>query len=578
MKKHLPLAIALLLLPTFKSTPHDWPMFLGNQQLTADNEGIAPQVFKTRWSWRSSHPIYRAVPTPLGVLVTTADRQVVLVSFSGKTVWARTMPAPVIRPPVIWHGYAWVLTGRSVVCLDLEGGQTIWARQEKSATQLVTPAVSAGILFYGARDGIQARNATNGRPIWKNTSLSAWGAACVVIEDSLLVQHRNYHDMTSFLACLDTRTGRTRWLQAIPHEANIFPPLVVEQRVFQGARNSLAVFSLTDGSPVTNLLFSAALASHPSATGSRLVLPLTDGKIAILSSTNYALLNRFSHFRRQGNILALSAGQIYCATDSGEMIELSLATGQPGRSVSLPDRSTHLQPFLQDGLLFAFSRQTLICIGPPATDQPITTIVQRPPERRLVLLDAKSGNPLSGLTRISWHQGRSRIRETEVGADSSGCLLLPEKIPATDVALTVQYPGYVFTNISWPADQARFEVRLRAIDPRIQLVINDILFETGSASLLPAALPSLHRLTRFLQSNPEIAIRIEGHTDAMGEPTSNLILSRARAESIREYLIRQGVGAWRLQTAGFGSERPVASNSSAAGRRKNRRTEIRILP
>ena len=92
----------------------------------------------------------------------------------------------------IWRGSAWVLAGRGILCLDLSDGRTIWSRNESAATQLATPAVSQGILFHGTRTGIQARIATNGQPVWTNPSISAWGAALVVIEDNLLVQHRNY--------------------------------------------------------------------------------------------------------------------------------------------------------------------------------------------------------------------------------------------------------------------------------------------------------------------------------------------------------------------------------------------------
>jgi len=577
MKHHARLATALLLLMAGTLGGQDWPMFLGNQQLTADNDGIAPRTFAIRWSWTSRSPLYRAVPAPDGVLVTTADRQVILVSSSGETVWTRAMPAPVIRPPIVWRGYAWVLAGRSIFCLDLDDGRTIWSRENNAATQLVTPAVSDGILFHGARNGIQARNATNGRPLWENTTLSAWGAACVVIEDSLLVQHRNYRSSTSFLACLDTRSGRTRWTQPIPHEANIFPPLVVGRRVFQGANSTLAVFSLTDGRPITNLHFSAPLASHPAGTGPLLVLPLTDGTVVTLCSTNYAVLNRFSHFRRQGNALAVSADQIYCVTDSGDMVELCVTNGRATRSLPLPSAASHVQPFLRNGLLFASSQRTLVCIGPPGERKPDETIIQTPTRRTLVLIDAVTGEPLSGAARVTWHQGHSGIREAGIEADSLGSVRLPQLIPAAETPLTIQRRGYVFTSISWPKDTSRLVVRLRAIDTRTRLVMHDILFEPGSTTLLPAALPPLHRLARFMQSNPEITILIEGHTDTTGEPALNLALSRARADSIREYLVRQGVGSWRMHTAGFGSDRPVAPNTSEDGRQKNRRTEIRIL-
>jgi len=555
----------------------DWPMFLGNQQLTADNDGIPPAVFKTRWTWTAHSPIYRAVPAPDAVLVTTAAGEVILISSSGKTLWTRRLAAPVIRPPIIWRGSAWVLAGRGILCLDLSDGRTIWSRNESAATQLVTPAVSQGILFHGTRTGIQARIATNGQPVWTNPSISAWGAALVVIEDNLLVQHRNYRTRSSFLACLDTGSGATRWTREIPHEANIFAPLVVGERVFQAAHDTLAVFSLRDGTSITNIRFSAPLASHPAATGPLLILPLTDGTIVTLSSTTFSVQTTFSHLRRQGNILAVSSQYLYCATDSGSIAELSVTNGKVGRSLPLPAAASHAQPFLRDGLLYVPSQTTLICIGPPHEARPDTDTGRTSVQRILVLLDARTKNPLPGIARIAWQDGHAGIREAGIGFDGSGSAILPESIPVNDISLTIQRRGYVYTNSTWPRNTGRLVVHLEPIDAQTRLVLNDILFDTGSASLLPQALPSLHRLARFMQANPALTVLIEGHTDDVGDRETNLALSLARAGSIREYLVRQGIGGWRIRTTGFGPDRPVAPNTTAEGRMRNRRTEIRIL-
>lgn len=555
----------------------DWPMFLGNQQLTADNDGIPPADFLVRWNWTSRSPIYRAIPAPDGVLVTTADRQVTLVSSSGKTIWTRTMPAPVIRPPVIWRGHCWVLAGRSILCLDLSDGRTTWSRNDSAATQLVTPALADGILFHGTRTGVQARIATNGRPVWTNPTISAWGAALVVIENNLLVQHRNYRNRSSFLACLETGRGTTRWTQAIPHEANIFAPLVVGERVFQAAHNTLAVFSLSDGKSITNIRFSAPLASHPSATGSLLVLPLTDGTIVTICSTSFAVQNTFSHHRSQGNILAVSSQSLYCMTDTGNIAELSVTNGQIRRTLRLPSTTTHAQPFLRSGLLYVPSQRNLFCIGSSDEYEPDPETESQSIQRSIVLLDAQTITPIPGKSSIAWNQGHAGIRESGILADANGVAFLPEHLPSKELAITIQRPGYLYTNLTWPPDKTRLVVYLTKIETQSRIVLNDILFETGSALLVPSALPPIHRLARFMQTNPAITIIIEGHTDSIGDPGSNLALSQARAGSIKEYLNRQGIGSWRIRTIGYGSERPVAPNSSESGRQRNRRTEIRIL-
>ncbi len=104
----------------------------------------------------------------------------------------------------------------------------------------------------------------------------------------------------------------------------------------------------------------------------------------------------------------------------------------------------------------------------------------------------------------------------------------------------------------------------------------EITFQTGSAAVTLSSLPSLGRVAAFMRQDPSLAIEIQGHTDSEGDPQSNLVLSQARAEVVRNYLIMKGVEANRLVVSGFGSSRPRASNSTDEGRRMNRRIEFRI--
>jgi outer membrane protein OmpA-like peptidoglycan-associated protein len=99
-----------------------------------------------------------------------------------------------------------------------------------------------------------------------------------------------------------------------------------------------------------------------------------------------------------------------------------------------------------------------------------------------------------------------------------------------------------------------------------------ILFEYRKATLAPGSERPLARVVELLAMHPEILeVTIEGHTDPSGEAGFNERLSLQRAEAVREWLVRRGVEGGRLKVAGFGSQRPVASNDTEEGRRKNRR-------
>ncbi len=116
--------------------------------------------------------------------------------------------------------------------------------------------------------------------------------------------------------------------------------------------------------------------------------------------------------------------------------------------------------------------------------------------------------------------------------------------------------------------------------PRMAFItISDrIQFETGNAVLLPTSLPILNQVVKVMTDNPQILlVQIEGHTDNVGDEKENLLLSQQRAESVRAYLLSQGIAADRLRAMGFGERIPVVGNDTEVGRLQNRRVEFRII-
>jgi outer membrane protein OmpA-like peptidoglycan-associated protein len=111
----------------------------------------------------------------------------------------------------------------------------------------------------------------------------------------------------------------------------------------------------------------------------------------------------------------------------------------------------------------------------------------------------------------------------------------------------------------------------------IKVVLGDaILFKTGSAALSAEADAALSRIAYNLNQNPKTYATIVGYTDNTGTVQVNNALSLQRAQSVMDYLISQGVASSRLSAQGDGSNNPVASNDTAAGRAQNRRVEIYI--
>lgn len=104
-----------------------------------------------------------------------------------------------------------------------------------------------------------------------------------------------------------------------------------------------------------------------------------------------------------------------------------------------------------------------------------------------------------------------------------------------------------------------------------------LYFETGSYLLSVTGRQQLDSLCELLHQQPQLRVQIEGHTDSIGKKAANLLLSSRRANAILQYLTENGVAANRLQATGYGSSRPIADNTSASGRSRNRRVELKLL-
>ncbi|HWI40256.1 MAG TPA: OmpA family protein [Verrucomicrobiae bacterium] len=101
-------------------------------------------------------------------------------------------------------------------------------------------------------------------------------------------------------------------------------------------------------------------------------------------------------------------------------------------------------------------------------------------------------------------------------------------------------------------------------------------FPTNASRVPSAYRAQTEEVAGYLKTHPEAVVKVEGHTDNRGSYQYNLKLSRKRAESVKRMLQKMGVEKERISTEGFSYTRPIADNSTAAGRAKNRRVETRV--
>jgi outer membrane protein OmpA-like peptidoglycan-associated protein len=158
-------------------------------------------------------------------------------------------------------------------------------------------------------------------------------------------------------------------------------------------------------------------------------------------------------------------------------------------------------------------------------------------------------------------------------------ITLPE---GKDYTFTVNRKGYLFYSSAYALSGAATDstyvknIALEPIKLASSFVFTQVLFDNNSYALLPASLPELNKLVQILEETPGMHIQISGYTDNIGKASDNLILSTNRAKSIVNYLSGKGIATKRLSYKGFGSDNPVATNETAAGRALNRRTSFTI--
>ncbi len=111
---------------------------------------------------------------------------------------------------------------------------------------------------------------------------------------------------------------------------------------------------------------------------------------------------------------------------------------------------------------------------------------------------------------------------------------------------------------------------------KVNVAAGNIFFATGNAKLLPKSFKSLNEVVNILNADRDLKLDIEGHTDNTGSAKTNQPLSEKRAKAVLDYLKSKRVDENRLQSAGFGPDRPIADNKTAKGRTLNRRVELKL--
>lgn len=135
-----------------------------------------------------------------------------------------------------------------------------------------------------------------------------------------------------------------------------------------------------------------------------------------------------------------------------------------------------------------------------------------------------------------------------------------------------------FGNTQFDKDSLLLDIPLQPIEPGINIVLKNTFFDSKKTELKPASIIELNKVIQLMNENPSLKILISGHTDNIGKPADNLLLSNGRAQAVVNFLLAsRQIAKDRLQFKGFGAAKPLADNATENGRALNRRTELSVI-
>jgi outer membrane protein OmpA-like peptidoglycan-associated protein len=149
--------------------------------------------------------------------------------------------------------------------------------------------------------------------------------------------------------------------------------------------------------------------------------------------------------------------------------------------------------------------------------------------------------------------------------------------------IAVSSDGYLFysDNFVIPEFESYHEVvrniKLQRIEIGKGIALNNIFFEYKKVELSRESKVELQRILKLMEKYPKLEIEVSGHTDNIGGDEYNKSLSLRRAKSVVNYLVKNGISSNRLVAKGYGFDKPISTNDTDEGRKKNRRSEITII-
>jgi outer membrane protein OmpA-like peptidoglycan-associated protein len=197
---------------------------------------------------------------------------------------------------------------------------------------------------------------------------------------------------------------------------------------------------------------------------------------------------------------------------------------------------------------------------------------------KFIVVDKDKG-PVKGVVICLTAPMGGKYYTAETDAEGYAEVLVPvgQKYDITYLSLSRHEVATTVTVTDEPKQNVKLTLRYKRQPPPPPFILSGIVFDTNKAYIRPESFPRLDILVDFMTHKRSARVEIAGHTDNVGNPKANKILSEKRAQSCRDYIVSKGVDRSKVTAVGFGEERPIVPNDSDDNRQKNRRIEVKEL-
>ncbi|MEK6793678.1 MAG: PQQ-binding-like beta-propeller repeat protein [Spirochaetota bacterium] len=546
---------------SFSLAASDWPTYKGNLYFTGNNDEIIVKNNSLKWLFMASNYIFNPIVSDGMVLFSDLDKMIYcLDEETGRALWTFDMKAyssrfgsaatvaGKVKYPIIKDNFLFLSDATAIYCLDKNKGAVIWARaghQEGDKRTLVIdsiyadPIISGDNIFYGTRKNFIARSVRNGHVVWANSAIESFSGFPNFYDDKIFAQSRDFKKNTFFVSCLDQRTGKALWQRQIDNPLQIFSPVVYQGNVYMPSGKKLYCLSLSDGAIRWQKEYDEPITSCPSFTESDIILTFGNQRTAVLSPENGAIRFSLESGEKSSPQSVTVRDQMYIAHNFAKQVG--------GRDMTFTALKAYT--FGTEKPLWEFDPPF-----PGGASQPSAS-------KGAIFLPA--GNYLYAV-------GTYYDRAITFGNDGSS-----DFISNTNTASNTNLIRQ--SNIIVPVRTNEKAIVLDDVKKGETVVVPNIYFEFNRSYLLKQSIETLDNIAAQLKRNPKIQLEIQGHTDSVGDAAYNQTLSEKRAKAVMDYLVKNGISPERLRAVGYGMKKPIAENSTAEGRGKNRRTEFLLL-